>query len=222
MLLSSQLRFREITNENDLMNYSELTKRYIDVKYPKEYLERSRVVALVVENEWGEVERILGGYILALSHPFRVLEQIPQSIVENHPDLQQKWNECLELTGLWIHPLLKCGQVRFRFWWKLFMDLSTLSFQGKPYILYSYDASCKKLGEMYSLANPSRIFEGEVFIPGMTSENKEIVEMGSTHAVMKAFFANPQSIALFIGKRLFRKRRKFTTLRDEAQNEVPA
>jgi len=197
VLHSSPIRFREITSENDLMIFSELTQRYIDVKYPQEYLQRSRVIALVVENEWGEVERILGGYILALSHPFRVLEQIPQAIVESHSDLQQKWNECLELTGLWIHPLVKCGQIRFRFWWKLFMDLSALSFQGKPYILYSYDASCKKLGEMYSLAKPSRIFEGEVYIPGMTTENKEIVELGSTHAVMKAFFASPKDIAFF-------------------------
>lgn len=208
MLFKSPLRFREITQETDLICFSELTKKYIDVQYPQDYLARSRVVALVLENEVGEIEKILGGYILALSHPFRVLEQIPQSIVESHPQLQQKWNECLELTGLWIHPMIKNGKLRFRFWWKLFMDLTHLSFNGKPYILYSYDASCKKLGEMYSVSKPSRIFEGYVYIPGMTAENREIVEMGSTRAVMKAFFANPMTIACFIGKRLFRNRLK--------------
>lgn len=208
MSIKSTLRFREITSASDLTAFAELTKRYIDVRYPQEYLERSKVIALVKENHQGEIEQILGGYILALSHPFRVLEQIPQAIVESHDHLQKKWNECLELTGLWIHPLIKNGGLRFRFWWRLFMDLIDLSIKGKPYILYSYDASCKKLGEIYSVSKPTRIFEGEVYMPGMTSENREIVEMGSTRAVMKAFFASPMSIATFIGKRLLRRRRK--------------
>lgn len=220
MLGKSSLRFRVITQETDLQNYSLLTKKYIDVQYPQEYLARSRVIALVSEDFHGNVEHIFGGYILALSHPFRVLEQIPPGIIENHPHLQKCWHECLELTGLWIHPLIKDGKIRFRFWWKLFMELTALSFKGKPYILYSYDASCKKLGDMYSVSKPSRIFEGEVYLPGMTAENREIVEMGSTRAVLKAFFAHPFTILRFVGKRLFRNR--FRTSRQHQHQQASA
>lgn len=208
MNYKSSLKFREITRDSHLETYSQFTQRYLDVRYPTDYLRRSKVVALVSENEYGEIQSIFGGYILALSHPFRVLEQLPNTIVENHPHLQKKWNECLELTGLWVHPMIKNGQIRFRLWWKLFRDLMSQSFKGRPYILYSYDASKKHLGEMYRLSKPHRIFEGYVYIPGMTEENKEIVEMGSTRAVMKAFFASPMCIVGFIAKRLLRKRKE--------------
>jgi hypothetical protein len=199
------IRFREIMDDNHLLEYSHYTERFIDVRYPLDYMKRSRVVALVIENLNGEIEKIVGGYIIAPKPPFRVIEQLPIQIVQNHTDLQKYWHQCLELTGLWMNPHIRGGRLRFRLWWNLFVDLLGFGIQGKSHIVYSYDAANKKLGDMYSLSKPCRIFEGTVFIKGMGSVNREIVEMGSTKSILLAFVASPFRIAQFIFKRLFRR-----------------
>jgi hypothetical protein len=218
MAQKSPLVFREITSDLHLTAYSVFTKRYLDVHYPLDYLKRSKVIALVTENEDGQIQTMFGGYIFALSGPFRVLQQIPQSIVENNVELQSKLDKCFELTGLWIHPLVKNGSLRAKFWLRLFVDLVGQTIKGKSYALYSYDASKTKLGEMYSICKPCRIFEGQVYIPGMTGHAIEIVEMGSIHAVMRAFYKEPAYVARFLGKRLFRK--KIAYRKQEAANEL--
>jgi hypothetical protein len=210
--------FREITSEAHLTAYSSFTKRYLDVHYPLDYLKRSKVVALVTLNEDGQIQTMFGGYILALRGPFRVLQQLPRNIVEEHDELQEKLDKCFELTGLWIHPLMKNGTLRAKFWLRLFMDLVAQTIKGKSYALYSYDASKTKLGEMYSICKPCRIFKGEVYIPGMSEQTTEIVEMGSIHAVMRAFYKEPAYVARFLGKRLFRKRIAYR--KQDAANEL--
>ncbi len=220
MAQKSPIIFRRIYSDTHLTAYSNFTKKYLDVDYPLNYLKRSKVVALVTENENGDIQTMFGGYILALNGPFRVLEQLPEGVVENHVELQAKLEKCFELTGLWVHPLIKNGTLRAKFWLRLFADLLGQTVKGKSYALYSYDASKKKLGEMYSISKPCRIFEGEVFIPGMSAQAIEIVEMGSIHAVLKAFYQEPGYVARFLGRRLFRKRRAFRE--QDASNEIAA
>jgi hypothetical protein len=210
MAQKSPIYIREITSDLHLEAFRDFTKKYIDVYYPMDYLKRSKVMALVTENENGDIQTMFGGFILALEGPFRVLEQLPQTIVEGHKELQEQFEKCFELTGLWIHPLLKCGFLRAKFWLRLLGELIKLMIRGKTYALYSYDASKKKLGEMYSLCKPHRIFEGEVFIEGMVDSNCEIVEMGAVPNVLKAFFKEPHCVARFLGRRIFRKRRLAT------------
>jgi hypothetical protein len=206
MAQKSPLVFKEISNDLHLIAFSNFTERYLDVNYPLEYLKRSKVMALVTLSEDGQIQNILGGYIMALKGPFRVLQQIPQEIVVANKDLQLKLDKCFELTGLWIHPLIKNGSLRAKFWLRLLFDLIGQVIDGKSHTLYSYDASKKKLGEIYSICKPCRIFEGLVFIPGMTEHTTEIVEMGSISAVLKAFYKEPVYVARFLAKRIFRKR----------------
>lgn len=205
--MARQIRFRKIEDDRNLTRYSEWTERYLDVKYPQDYLRRSHVMAIVSENPFGEIDKILGGYIIASKPPFRVLEQLPRQVIEANAELAGRMGRCLELTGLWIHPQLRCGRLRFQLWWRLFMDTLRECLHGRHFLLYSYDASKKKLGEMYQFSKPSRIYEGRVFIPGMTEANDEIVEIGSALSVVFAFVRHPVRIAQFITARLFRRRR---------------
>ena len=218
MAQKSPLVFREISSDLQLTAFSSFTKRYLDVDYPLDYLKRSKVMALVTENEEGDIQTMFGGYIIALQGPFRVLQQLPQDLVEANEELQSKLEKCFEITGLWVHPLVKNGALRAKFWLRLFFDLVGQTIKGKSYVLYSYDASKKKLGEMYSICKPCRIFEGQVYIPGMTSQAIEIVEMGSIHAVMRAFYKEPAYVARFLGKRLFRK--KIAYRKQDATHEI--
>ncbi len=207
MALKSPIVFREIKSDLHLAAYSQFTQKYLDVCYPLEYLKRSKVIAIVTETDCGDIQTMFGGYILSLNGPFRVLEQLPREIVEGHQELQEKIEKCFELTGLWIHPVLKNGPLRAKFWLRLFGDLVIQTAKGKCYPLYSYDSSKTKLGEIYSICKPSRIYEGHVFIEGMAEKTSEIVEMGSIPAVIKAFYKEPAFIARFLGKRLFRNHR---------------
>jgi hypothetical protein len=75
---------------------------------------------------------------------------------------------------------------------------------------------------MYSISKPSRIFEGVVFIPGMSEQTVEIVEMGSIQAVIQAFYKEPGSVARFLGKRLFRKRLAYKKQEASHEIELPA
>ena len=222
MAQKSPLVFREISSDLQLTAFSSFTKRYLDVDYPLDYLKRSKVMALVTENEEGDIQTMFGGYIIALQGPFRVLQQLPQDLVEANEELQSKLEKCFEVTGLWVHPLVKNGALRAKFWLRLFFDLVGQTIKGKSYVLYSYDASKKKLGEMYSICKPCRIFEGQVYIPGMTSQAIEIVEMGSIHAVMRAFYKEPAYVARFLGKRLFRKKLAYRKQDAAHEIELPA
>ena len=222
MAQKSPLVFREISSDLQLTAFSSFTKRYLDVDYPLDYLKRSKVMALVTENDEGDIQTMFGGYIIALAGPFRVLQQLPQEIVEANEELQAKLEKCFEVTGLWVHPLVKNGTLRAKFWLRLFFDLVGQTIKGKSHVLYSYDASKKKLGEMYSICKPCRIFEGQVYIPGMTSQAIEIVEMGSIHAVMRAFYKEPAYVARFLGKRLFRKKLAYRKQDAAHEIELPA
>ena len=149
---------------------------------------------------------MLGGYIMALEAPFRVIQQLPVEMSGMHSSLQKRLNKSMELTGLWMCPMLKGGRLRFKLWWKIFMDMIKLTLKGTRYFVYSYDKSKPSLGQMYSLSQPRRIYEGPVFIEGMKEASEEIVEVGSTVALMTGFISRPLCTGKFMYKRLFRRK----------------
>jgi hypothetical protein len=197
--MALRLQFKVISNTDLMTQYRDLTKRYLDIDFPEEYLNRSKVIALVSQN--GQQSTVVGGFMIAQSGPFRVLQQIPDHIVEQNEFLQKRMHRTLEITGLWVHPRIRAGHLRCRLWLRLFRAVLAEGAKGRRYFVYSYDASKKKLGDVYSTWNPERIFEGLVFIPGMKESTHEIVEMAALHSCILAFFTKP----LFFGKRFFRK-----------------
>jgi hypothetical protein len=205
-MIQTNLKFREVIKDHDLVRFSEFTAKYIDVCYPIEYLRRSKVIAMVTENHLGEIEQMFGGYIMALEGPFRSIQQLPIEVCELRLELQKMIDKSMELTGLWVHPMLSGGRARFRLWWKIFMDMIKLTMNGTSHFVYSYDASQPKLGKMYSIGKPQRIYEGPVFIEGMKEANTEIVEVGSILALVLGFISRPLCMAKFICKRLFRRK----------------
>lgn len=211
---NTTVRFREINDDHNLARFSQFTARYIDVEYPMDYLRRSKVVAMVSENGLGEIEEMLGGYIMALEAPFRVIQQLPLEMTQLNEGLQKRLSKSMELTGLWIHPVVAQGRLRFKLWWKMFMDMVKLNLRGKRYFVYSYEASQSKLGQMYSLSQPTRIYEGPVFIEGMKEASTEIVEVGSTIALMTGFLSRPLCTARFLCKKLFRRKTILGKLRN--------
>lgn len=201
-MMTEAIQFRRIDKNEDLIRFSEFTNMFIGVNYPLEYMQRSQVIAMT--SKCGT--HFWGGYIIATEGPFRVIEQLPQGVIESRPDLHERLGKAVELTGLWIHPHMKGGRARFRLWWNMFMNLLKQNFQGRCFMVYSYDAGKEKLREMYSISHPQQIYRGPVFLHGMKGEAEEIVEIGSMRAVCLAFVAKPHLISKFITKRLFRRK----------------
>ncbi|MBX2987584.1 MAG: hypothetical protein KF802_06780 [Bdellovibrionaceae bacterium] len=206
------IRFRKLEKDQDLLKFSQMTKRYIGVNYPLEYLRRSHVIAMTTKRSHQPAEAMLGGYILAMEGPFRAIQQLPSHVLRDRPDLLPHLERAQELTGLWIHPKVRNGGTRFLLWWNLFMDVLKQNFKGRPYLIYAYDAEKEKLRQMYSLSNPRVIYKGMVFIEGMEKEAYEAVEIGSIRSVLACFVIRPVFISKFITRRLFRKKKDLAAL----------
>jgi hypothetical protein len=214
-------QFRVLQNDEELLQFSQMTAPFVGVTYPLEYLKRSKVTALVSRSANGDTQKILGGYIVSMKGPFRVIEQLPPHVLASKPHLHARLEKALELTGLWIHPAMSCGTTRFRLWWRLFMDVLKQSMMRRHYFVYSYDSNKDKLGQMYSLSKPEMIFRGQVFIEGMTEQCEEIVEIGSIRSVLAAFVFRPVFVLQFILKRLQRRKSLPNTPRRGAGRAYP-
>ncbi|MES3037600.1 MAG: hypothetical protein V4736_06805 [Bdellovibrionota bacterium] len=178
------LRFVDITSDKDLLHYQQETAKRLGVHFPLEYLKRSHVVGL--RDNKGELQ---GGYALVIKGPFRVIDQIPQEVVQNDPELQKKLNKAMEITGLWLDASVRGGMSRSMLWLNLFFDVLL---SGKSHFVYSYDAESKKLGQVYSVCSPSLIYKGPVrALEGMKGMAIECVEIGSIKSCISAFFLRP-------------------------------
>lgn len=165
--------FRVLKDEQSLAAYSILTEKHISVRFPVEYLQKSRVVALF--NEAGE---ICGGYVLVLKGPFRVIQSLPESVRDHSPDLQRiAPKQLFELTGLWLSPKVTSKPVVLSFWLRLYFDILSTR---KSHFVYAYSLNKKSLSRIYGVVNPRVIFRGLTQMqPGMKQPESESVEIAS-------------------------------------------
>lgn len=198
--MRSQLKFKKIDTAEMIQQYKKLTRRYVNVDFPEAYLRRSHITAIVYLRTQDSKPIILGGFLFVHRTPFRVLEQIPEDLIQENIFLQNRLHRTFEITGVWIHPLLKAGNLRCRFWIQLLQALLCEYLKGRYYFVYSYDATKKRLGHVYDVWSPLRIFEGPVYISGMKEETREIVEFACIRSCFVALLWNP----LFLVRRLFR------------------
>ncbi|MBT8340199.1 MAG: hypothetical protein HKP58_07670 [Desulfatitalea sp.] len=177
------MKLRALKTEEELEWYRRSAHQYIDVLFPLEYLQRSRVVACL-----DDTGSICGGFIIVLEGPFRVLEQIPGG---ETVDLPIKTEKTAEITGLW----------RTKSWCKkhgsasLFIRLGFEIFRSrKKYFIYSYTLRKPHLGEIYSFVNPKVLYQGDVFLPGMDAADEESIEVFTVWNCLAALFRSPAFI----------------------------
>ncbi len=165
-----------LKKDADLLEFQKYCAEFLHIDYPLECLKRSKVRAFLKN------DKIVGGYILTLKPPFRVLESLPDEVKSSHLAFKREILEnSMEVTGLWLNPEVRGKRENFKFWLQLYADLS---FTNKKYLFYAYGLEKKHLQKIYSLMNPKIIYRGETKpMPGMQYTELESVEMASINYV---------------------------------------
>ncbi|RZA08020.1 MAG: hypothetical protein EOP11_06120 [Proteobacteria bacterium] len=190
------MAFVVLKEESDLKEYAALTNRFLSIQFPLEYLKRSRVTAYVDEND-----RILGGYMLVLEGPYRVVDSLPDEARAREPRFAaDKLHQGFEVTGLWMSPAVRDRRTNLLFWLRMYKDMLTL---GRKWLVYAYSLDKPGLGRLYSVAKPSVVYRGETKMQeGMPEPDAESVEVVSIFNLARAPFIAPQ----FLLRRLMPRR----------------
>jgi hypothetical protein len=163
------MNIRTLTEIEDLEVFRTLTAKYIDVLFPMEYLQQSKVVVCCLPT--GE---FCGGYMVVPQgdSPLRVLDSIPD---DEFPKIKTDLSNVAEVTGLWLDS--KKADTTFCsiiFWLKLFVDLSFSKYDG---YVYAYNVKKKDIKRAYAPLGPVSLFEGATKqLDGMDEPELEAVE----------------------------------------------
>jgi hypothetical protein len=170
------MSFRIIRDMESLTLFQAETARRIQVELPLDYLQRSKVVALISRDR----KRIHGGFVIADTGPLRALEQLPDGWVESHGYLNGRRDACFEVNGFWLNHRDARSFACFSLYAACFAHIAWQAIRGKYYFVYAFDAEKKSLGEMFASFHSVRVFEGEVkALSGMGGPGREIVEVCS-------------------------------------------
>jgi len=170
------------------------TYKYLKVKYPLEFL-KPNLVRGVFSND----QKMIGGYIVALTPPFRSLDLVPPkalkaSSVYNQLDL----NSVLEINGLWLSPQAKNRLDSIRTWFRLYLDVIS---SPKEHLVFVYDQAQEKLGKLYSACDPQTIYAGKTLrLAGIEEDERNVVQIApiTNLSIKKA--------SQFLLKKLMRRR----------------
>lgn len=190
--------FSKLTNVDDLRIFSELAYRNIGVRFPIEFLENSKTFAVI-----GQKGDIIGGFVMAEAKHSRVIASLPESALETLNALYPNSQESMfEITGLWLCRSQRSKTLTVRFWTKIYKEVVAMK---RAHFIYAYSSKKTKLGEIYAVVKPKRIFQGFTkMMPGMTEPDHEVIEVGSVKMAHLAWITEVS----FLYKRLFKGRSK--------------
>lgn len=171
------MKSKILTVEKDLELFATKCDQMLNLRYPIEYLKRSKVRAFYSKS--GEMA---GGYILAFVGPFRVIESLPDDIKTNsHWTKKEILDKTYEVTGLWLDKKVACKKANFKFWVTMYKDLV---FNKKKYFVFAYDLDKAYLKNLYSIVKPEVIYSGQTKImEGMKKPCEESIEIASVNYI---------------------------------------
>lgn len=191
------IRFKQITQEKDLMTFQKLTASQVGVELPINYLSQARVIGLIDDQS----SEFFGGFVMAFEGPLRCLEQIPKSALGESSAVNNYQNKCFEINGLWLDKKAPPGS-RFKLYIHCMKEAIKLGLTGRHKYVYAYGAENPKLRQFYKNFNSTKIYEGPVKqLEGMDKVENEVVEMGCMKRLPLTVLRNPQ----FLISRAFKR-----------------
>lgn len=192
---------QRIESKEELIEFQYLTNKSIGVRFPLEFLENSKVFAVFNRNDV-----MCGGFALVNSEFSRVIDSLPEEATKTlATDFPNYKKDTFEITALWLCRSQRSKALCFKLWSRLYFEILKM---GRPNFIYAYSSEKTKLGKMYSLINPTRIFEGYTeMLPGMKEPDHEIIEVGSVKAACMAWVIRfPTILKKFTKTRCSKKR----------------
>jgi hypothetical protein len=145
------LAFREIFGEPEVEIFLSRFQDYVGVKLPNDYAKNSKIVGAFLHG------RMVAGYMLVLSPPFRSLLFVPDKVKHSDPFFSKSPYEMMEINGLWISSSLRSPKLQMSVWFHL---VSNIFLSKKKYVLLLRDSRNKTMGRLLGLAKPKVLYDG--------------------------------------------------------------
>jgi hypothetical protein len=147
--------FRIISGGEEIDLFLEIFERHVGIKLPADYVSNSKIVGAFLH------EKLVGGYMLVTSPPFRSTLFVPDSVKKWHSFFENDAYDMMEVNGVWISPALKSAKLQFSVWTQLLMDIFL---SKKKYILLMRDARNKNVDHIHKLTSPIQIYKGRPWL----------------------------------------------------------
>ena len=165
------MKIVQLKTDTELCQFQKETYKYLKVVYPLEFLKPN-----LVRGIFSDDQQMIGGYIVAITPPFRSLDLVPPkalqaSSIYNKLDL----DSVLEINGLWLSPLASNRLYSVRTWFRLYQDIIS---SPKKHLVYVYDQGKEKLGKLYSACDPQTIYAGKTLrLAGIEEDEYNVVQI---------------------------------------------
>ncbi len=147
------MKFRQITDVATLDRFAEEFAKLSRVSLPIAYLKDARVMGA-----FDDQDRLMGGWVLRLSSPFRSFELFEASNMEILHFIKRAGQEnIVELNGVWVNQELKSTRETFAFWRSVLKD--TLDTE-RNFIIFGYPQAKIGLHRFYQRLHPRTIYKG--------------------------------------------------------------
>lgn len=187
-----KLTFRTITSEEETQLVLDKIESNLGVRLPLAYANSSKIVGVFLR------KKLTACYMLVTNPNFRSLLFVPDQAKNENEFFRNDAFEMMEVNGLWIGPAIKNPSMQLRIWIHLIRDIFM---SKKRFVLLMQNSNNKCMERFMSMANPTRIYEGE----SLTTAGEK------THKTIRVSFTTRWSIILNAPKylnELFQRQRR--------------
>lgn len=201
------IKFKTLTNEQDIDTFLSRFESYVGVKLPYDYAQRSTFVAGFKGDE------MVGGYMLVTKPEFRSLMFVPDAVRAEHDFFKNDSYDMMEINGVWMSASLKTAAEQFGIWLRLILDAFKCR---KQYVLLMANQRNLNIRHVHAMTGAKDIYEGE---PMLMSGEK-------SHSTIRVSYTTRWSLLLNVPRYWLeyksRERRFHRRLKQRAYSRVAA
>jgi hypothetical protein len=201
------IKFKTLTNEQDIDLFLSRFESYVGVKLPYDYAQRSTFVAGFKGGE------MVGGYMLVTKPEFRSLMFVPDAVRAEHEFFKNDSYDMMEINGVWMSASLKTAAEQFGIWLRLILDAFKCR---KQYVLLMANQRNLNIRHVHAMTGAKDIYEGEPML--MAGEK--------SHSTIRVSYTTRWSLLLNVPRYWLeyksRERRFHRRLKQRAYSRVAA
>lgn len=201
------IKFKTLTNDQDIDMFLSRFESYVGVKLPYDYAHRSTFVAGYKGDE------MVGGYMLVTKPEFRSLMFVPDAVRAQHDFFKNDSYDMMEINGVWMSASLKTAAEQFGIWLRLILDAFKCR---KQYVLLMANQRNLNIRHVHAMTGAKDIYEGEPML--MAGEK--------SHSSIRVSYTTRWSLLLNVPRYWFeyksRERRFHRRLKQRAYSRVSA
>ncbi len=165
-----------------LERYAVAAERFVGVRFPQDYLQRSTVLAL------SQNEGIVGGFVLVRTGPFRTLEQHAVPVRQQLRATLQRCPRLVELNGLFLSPQVRDAKRLVDFWNAIAL---CVEHSDASHCIFSYAVEDARLNQFYRSLDTFELHCGMVTpLEGMSKRQCERTCVAEVAEIIRVLRSN--------------------------------